>query len=99
MKLLGLQRIDGGIVVALPSGQQLLVALPEDRRSAAEVVGQRVLALLDDPDEPHSPGGCAPAASIDDPEDEDPLAALDAGLEAGRLVWRALQRVSRGRGR
>lgn len=99
MKLLGLQTIDGGLLVALPSGQQILVALPEDRRHAALVIGTRILDLLNDPDEPHtSPSGGPEGINAEDDPD-DPWEAVDAGLEAGRLVWRTLQWVSRGRGR
>src|SRR5690606_38606766 len=54
MKLLGIQAIDGGLVVALPSGKQALVALPDDRTRAALVVGERLLDVLDDPAEPHA---------------------------------------------
>lgn len=92
MKILGLQRIDGGLTIALPSGRQILVALPDDRSHAARVVGERLLCLLDDPAEPHAKTGPASAEPNDDLVD-----ALGAGVDAGRLVWRTLQLVSRGR--
>ncbi len=95
MKLFGLQTIDGGLSVALPSGQQILMALPQDRRRAAEQLGMRLLEMLDDPAEPHSSDG-VPGAD-DGPEEA--LEMLDAGLEAGRLVWRTFQAFSRGKGR
>lgn len=100
MKLLGLQPIDGGLAVALPSGQQILIALPEDRQRAAQVLGMRILGLLADPDEPHARQprhDAEPPCTDEDPDLEDPLAALDMGIEAGRLVWRTLQLVSRGK--
>lgn len=96
MKLLGIEPIEGGVAIALPSGRQVLVALPGDRQHAAHVLGDRVLELLDDPDEPHAQRS-VPLTDEDEPDDA--LAALDAGIEAGRLVWRTLQMVSRGRGR
>lgn len=100
MKLLGLQRIDGGLMIALPSGRQILVALPDDRNHAARVLGERLLSLLDDPAEPHakrSPAPAAPRRTDDPPASDDELGdALGAGIEAGRLVWRTLQAVSRG---
>jgi hypothetical protein len=92
MKLLGLQRIDGGLSIAMPSGRQILVALPDDRDRAARVLGERILALLDDPAEPHARQSPAPAA----PGDE-LVEALGAGVDAGRLVWRTLEALSRGR--
>lgn len=95
MKLLGIQSIEGGVAIAMPSGAQVLVALPADPQRAAAVLGEKILGLLDDPDEPHAQR--SPGTDEDDPDDA--LAALDAGLEAGRLVWRTLQLVSRGRGR
>lgn len=97
MKLLGIQPIDGGVAIAMPSGRQILVALPADPQRAAAVLGKRILDLLEDPDEPH--GQQEPPADEDDVETDDALAALDAGIEAGRLVWRTLQLVSRGKGR
>ncbi len=101
MKLLGIEPIDGGVAIALPSGRQVLVALPGDRQHAAHMLGERVLELLDDPDEPHAQRTVPPMheEGREDPEPDDALAALDAGIEAGRLVWRTLQMVSRGRGR
>ena len=83
------------------SGRQVLVALPSNRQHAAQVLGERVLELLDDPDEPHAHRSAPPVSEEDSDETEpdDALAALDAGIEAGRLVWRTLQIVSRGRGR
>lgn len=100
MKLLGLQKIDGGLAIALPSGTQILVALPADRQHAARLVGERILALLDDPAEPHatqSPAPGEPGRADEPTELDDSLAAVEAGIEAGRLVWRTLQFVSRGR--
>ncbi|MCA9652542.1 MAG: hypothetical protein KC501_21680 [Myxococcales bacterium] len=100
MKLLGIQSIDGGIAIAMPSGRQILVALPADPQRAAAVLGERVLELLHDPDEPHAQqGGTSDVSEDDDEREDDALAALGAGIEAGRLVWRTLQLVSRGRGR
>lgn len=95
MKLLGLQKIDGGLAIALPSGTQILVALPADRQHAARLVGERILLLLDDPAEPHATQ--SPAQGGEATEVDDSLAAVEAGIEAGRLVWRTLQFVSRGR--
>lgn len=101
MKLFGVQKIDGGLAVALPSGKQILVALPDDRTRSALVLGERLLDVLDDPDEPHSkqaPPAGAPCEGEDGDLLDDGLAAIDAGIEAGRLVLRTLQLVSR-RGR
>ncbi len=92
MKILGLQRIDGGLTIALPSGRQILVALPDDQAQATRVVGERLLCLLDDPAEPHAT--TSPASTG---RDDDLVDALGAGVDAGRLVWRTLQLVSRGR--
>jgi len=101
VKLVGLQRIDGGLTVALPSGRQILVALPDDRTHAARLVGERLLSLLDDPAEPHAAMSPAPAAPVraDDPDvaDDDALGAIAASVEAGRLVLRSLQLVTRRR--
>lgn len=98
MKLLGIQAIDGGIAIALPSGRQVLVALPEDRERAAVLLGRRVLDLLEDPAEPHAER--TPQHDADtEAEDDDPFAAIDAGLQAGSMILHVLQSVSRGRGR
>lgn len=99
MKLLGLQKIDGGLTIALPSGRQILVALPDDRSQAARLLGERLLSLLDDPAEPHAKQSPAPAprGSDDPPASDDALEAIEAGIDAGRMVWRTLQLVSRGR--
>lgn len=102
MKLLGIEPIEGGVAIALPSGRQVLVALPGDRQRAGCVLGERILALLHDPDEPHAHRSAAGMSPDDDEvmhETDEALAALDAGIEAGRLVWRTLRFVSRGRGR
>ena len=97
MKLLGIQAIDGGLVVALPSGKQALVALPDDRTRAALVVGERLLDVLDDPAEPHAKQAAPGPLTDEDTELHDSLAAIDAGIEVGRMVWHAVKCVRRGR--
>ncbi len=96
MKLFGLQRIDGGITIASSSGQQTLVALPDDRTQAARIVGERLLALLDDPTQPHAAQSQAPAEG-DGSELGDGLAAVGEGIETTRVVWQALRLLTRGR--
>lgn len=95
MKLFGLQRIDGGITITSSSGQQTLVALPADRPQAARIVGERLLALLDDPTEPHAAQSQAPTE--DGSELGDGLAAVGEGIETTRVVWQALRLLTRGR--
>ena len=96
MKLFGLQRIDGGITIALSSGHETLVALPDDRSQAARIVGERLLALLDDPTQPHATPSAAPAAG-EGSELAEGLAAVGEGLETTRVVWHALRLLTRGR--
>ena len=94
MKLFGLQRIDGGLLVARSSGEQVLLALPAERTKAAQALGERLLALLDDPTEPHAHQTAAARAPSDL---EDGLLAVGEGIEAGRTVWQAIRLLTRGR--
>lgn len=97
MKLFGFQRIDGGLVIATASGQQNLVALPDERSpAAARVVGERILALLDDPAEPHAHQ--SPAPDTEAPSElADGLAAVGEGVQTTRVVFRALRLLTRRR--
>ena len=96
MKLFGLQRIDGGITITASSGQQTLVALPDDRPQSARIVGERLLALLDDPTQPHAAQSQVRSEG-DGSELEDGLAAVGEGIETTRVVWQALRLLTRGR--
>ena len=102
MKVIGIQRFDGprGLSFTLASGRQILLTLPEDRREAAEAVGEQLLELIDDANVPHCTLKNDPSAQPrTDHEPDDVLSDLDAGLEVGRLIWHTLQLVSRRRGR
>ena len=80
MKLFGMERVDGGVAVATPSGRHLLIALPGDRKRCEELVGRRVLDLLEDEGEPHATRTPVPRPQTEDDEG-DALSALEAGLE------------------
>lgn len=97
MKLFGLQRIDGGITISSSSGQQTLVALPDDRSQAARIVGERLLALLDDPSQPYASQSRPPSDDDGRSELEDGLHAVSEGIETSRVVWQALRLLTRGR--
>lgn len=101
MKLLGLQRVDGGIAIGLPSGRQVLVALPSDRKRAAFLLGERLFKLLDDPTEPPARRVATPAPPTPPrprPHPSEPygdlMVAVHSGIDAGRTlgdIWRSLR--------
>ena len=88
MKLLGLQSVEGGVGILLPSGRQILLALPDDRDLAAAELGYRILELLDDPTIPHAHRPPIDVGYVvqEDPPDEGPFAALNAGIEFSSVV-------------
>lgn len=101
MKLLGLQTVEGGVGILLPSGRQLLLALPDDRDLAAAQLGYRLLELLDDPTIPHAQRPPIDVGYVvqEDPEPDGPIAALNAGIEFSSAVLDVLQAVSGRKGR
>lgn len=96
MKLLGIQSIEGGVGIVLPSGRQLLLALPNDRDLAATQLGYRLLELLDDPTVPHADHPPIDVGYVvqEEPDDDGPLAALNAGIEFSSVVLDVLHAVS-----
>ena len=96
MKLLGLQSVEGGVGILLPSGRQILLALPDDRDLAAAELGYRILELLDDPTIPHADRPPIDVGYVvqEEPEDDGPIAALNAGIEFSSVVLDVLQAVS-----
>lgn len=95
MKLLGLQTVEGGVGILLPSGRQLLLALPDDRDLAATQLGYRLLELLDDPTIPHADRHPIDVGYVEQEEPEEgPIAALNAGIEFSSVVLDVLQAVS-----
>ncbi|MCH9684697.1 MAG: hypothetical protein K0V04_24895 [Deltaproteobacteria bacterium] len=94
MKLIGIESIEGGVAVALPSGQQVLMALPHDEQRSALLVGQKILAVLADPDQPHAKRGESPLHETSEAEDD--LASIEAGIEVGHLLWGVLKSLRKG---
>ena len=54
MKVFGIEEVDGGLMLVLPSGSQRMVALPANPKRAAELLGRRVLEAVADPAEPRA---------------------------------------------
>lgn len=51
MKIIGIEAVDGGVALVLPSGQRKLIALGP---KGAESLGKRVLEMLNDPSVPEA---------------------------------------------
>ncbi|MEX1361907.1 MAG: hypothetical protein AB1Z98_02210, partial [Nannocystaceae bacterium] len=71
-------------------------ALPNDRDLAATQLGYRLLELLDDPTVPHADRPPIDVGYVvqEEPDDDGPLAALNAGIEFSSVVLDVLHAVS-----
>ena len=95
MKLLGIQRVDGGVAIGLPSGRHILMALPNDPKRAAYLLGERLFRLLDDPEEPEAQRA-PPVRRERSPSEpyEDLVSVVNTGIDASRTLgefWRAMK--------
>lgn len=95
MKLLGIQRVEGGVSIALPSGEHTLLALPKDTRRASYLLGERIFKLLDDESQPVAHVAPAAVDVSNVPASSDSIVvAINSGIEASRTIgeiWRTLR--------
>ena len=102
MKIVGLNLVEGGVEITPPSGRPLVLALPHDRRVAGWMLGNRLLQILTDPDEPHARRSPAPDGATARPDappaQPDPFAGVEAAIDAGRQMVQAARHFARRRG-